>query len=592
MAGVIFDTILGQMRQYDGGVTSTGSITYFIGGWDASGGTYPATGGTGAAGAIAKGNLWYITVAGTLPTGQVVEIGDTILALIDNPGQTQGNWLINQTNIGYVPLNAAGGTMTGRISGAKSTNIASNTTTDLNTATGNYVHITGTTTIASFGTVTAGTQISVVFDGILVLTYNATSLILPTAASITTQANDCAIFESEGSGNWKCISYLRADGTALVSAAGIYGIANSSGIYTYYTTLTLAMAAASSGQTIEMFADITESGAVTIQWKDGVKLDGHNHTYTYTNNSIPFDDSNTAPTAWISNWLLNVTVYTGYAFDSQGATYGENFRIRSTLGAGYNADTGGKVFNINSVTKFVALNLTDTTNFAYFCYAESTYTVYDAVTASIKNAGSVYNSVGVRTNGSGFQAWAAGGTGSYYNCSFLVTVSSGQGCVSSSYYNCTSVSTDRAFSQAKCYNCTAKVTGSAGSAFVSCSIVENSTGISDLGICADDCAYISNSTLTTTSGGATITRGTTIINNTIINNYNNANGHGILIDKATAIIGNSIQVTSASANCISAASALNASYTNNRFTVATTPVNANVTQTNANLADLQLNIKY
>jgi hypothetical protein len=73
------------------------------------------------------------------------------------------------------------------------------------------VHITGTTTITAFGTSTAGVTKKLIFDGILTLTYNATSMILPTAASIITQAGDSGIFVSEGSGNWKCISYLRAD---------------------------------------------------------------------------------------------------------------------------------------------------------------------------------------------------------------------------------------------------------------------------------------------------------------------------------------------------------------------------------------------
>lgn len=85
-------------------------------------------------------------------------------------------------------LPLAGGTLTGLVKGAKSTDIASATTTDLSTATGNYVHITGTTTITGFGTVTAGTPMPLVFDGILTLTYNATSMKLPTNASITTAA--------------------------------------------------------------------------------------------------------------------------------------------------------------------------------------------------------------------------------------------------------------------------------------------------------------------------------------------------------------------------------------------------------------------
>ena len=102
-------------------------------------------------------------------------------------------------------------TNSGLVKDAKSTNIASASTTDLSTANGNLVHITGTTTITSFGTLQAGTRISIVFDGALTLTYNATSLILPGAANIVTAANDTAIFISEGSGNWRCLSYVPFD---------------------------------------------------------------------------------------------------------------------------------------------------------------------------------------------------------------------------------------------------------------------------------------------------------------------------------------------------------------------------------------------
>lgn len=102
--------------------------------------------------------------------------------------------------------------MTGLLREAQSTNIASATTTDLSTATGNSVTITGTTTITGLGTVQAGTTIKATFSGILTLTHNATSLILPNASTnITTAVGDTAIFVSLGSGNWKCINYTRVD---------------------------------------------------------------------------------------------------------------------------------------------------------------------------------------------------------------------------------------------------------------------------------------------------------------------------------------------------------------------------------------------
>jgi hypothetical protein len=85
--------------------------------------------------------------------------------------------------------------------------IASATTTDIGAAASQNVRVTGTTTITGLGTVAAGTFRRVRFAGALTLTYNATSLILPGAANITTVAGDVAEFISEGSGNWRCVNY-------------------------------------------------------------------------------------------------------------------------------------------------------------------------------------------------------------------------------------------------------------------------------------------------------------------------------------------------------------------------------------------------
>lgn len=82
------------------------------GNYNASVNAYPSSGGSGTAGAILKGDIWTISVAGTLPTGQVVEVGDTVRALIDTPANLQANWAIGQNNIGYVPENQANKTNT------------------------------------------------------------------------------------------------------------------------------------------------------------------------------------------------------------------------------------------------------------------------------------------------------------------------------------------------------------------------------------------------------------------------------------------------------------------------------------------------
>jgi hypothetical protein len=100
----------------------------------------------------------------------------------------------------------------------KGADIASAATTDLSAATGDFVYITGTTTITALGTCAAGVERTVKFAGALTLTHNATSLILPTAANITTAAKDVARFRSIGSGNWLCVGYMKANGQALIGS--------------------------------------------------------------------------------------------------------------------------------------------------------------------------------------------------------------------------------------------------------------------------------------------------------------------------------------------------------------------------------------
>lgn len=110
-------------------------------------------------------------------------------------------------------------TMSGAaLNAAQGADIASATTTDIGAATGNHVKITGTTTITGLGTVQAGTMRTVEFAAALTLTHNATSLILPGGASITTAAGDTAGFVSLGSGNWRCLWYQKATGSYVIGS--------------------------------------------------------------------------------------------------------------------------------------------------------------------------------------------------------------------------------------------------------------------------------------------------------------------------------------------------------------------------------------
>lgn len=102
--------------------------------------------------------------------------------------------------------------------------IASAATTDLSASAAPRQTISGSVGITSFGT-GAGLTRRVIFTGNPLITYNASSLITPTAANIQAAAGDIAWLESDAAGNWTITNYLRgvAPVTANVSATTLTG---------------------------------------------------------------------------------------------------------------------------------------------------------------------------------------------------------------------------------------------------------------------------------------------------------------------------------------------------------------------------------
>ena len=110
-----------------------------------------------------------------------------------------------------------------QIGGGNAT-VASATTTDLCSRAESALTISGTTTITGFGPNCQPGEIkALTFSGALILTHNATSLILPTGANVTTAAGDTALALYLGGGNWRVIVYARASGQALSTSATFGG---------------------------------------------------------------------------------------------------------------------------------------------------------------------------------------------------------------------------------------------------------------------------------------------------------------------------------------------------------------------------------
>jgi len=192
---------------------------------------------------------------------------------------------------------------------------------------GNYFDVTGTTNFAAM-TVAANRQFTLQFDGVLTMTHHATNIDLPSEANITTAAGDVATFQSTGANTVQCISYTRADGTAVVGAG-----------------YTLPEANATTKGGIELFSNTDQSVAATAVSTTASR------TYGLQLNSdgqgvinIPWTDTNTVNMG--SGFTVSATT------DSNATTITQGDDLMFTAGTGITCTTtaDGTVTIANTLT--------------------------------------------------------------------------------------------------------------------------------------------------------------------------------------------------------------------------------------------------
>jgi len=339
---------------------------------------------------------------------------------------------------------------------------------------------------------------------------------------------------------------------------GPFGIANSSGVYTYYNTFTLAIAAATSGQTVEIFADIIETGAVTITLKDGVNINGNGHTYTLNNSGLIhafLAVASTVTSCNINNLNVIRTGSTGSIFDNSCLILGANGSgIINCAGSTFkNSGSGcGIAFNTNSVHEInyaVAYATTIWGAFGIFTSAGAKlnncigYGTSGGFGIRCHNGGDIQNCTGV--SDSGYGIFASGG-----NQSNSVGIStSGVGFLgSSSSYNCIGRSISGVgfdiSGAVSIVNCVGVSTSGVGLS-ASLSNIYNCTGISSSsrgmhllnGTIAYSIISKSSSNYSILANASSVQ----IYTSTIISEWNNAGGIGISSNTTTipAIILNS-----------------------------------------------------
>lgn len=152
-----------------------------------------------------------VMFVGSTTAGYVVPGVALSQALVDLTANVTGTLPI--ANGGTGAITAYGAFDAVSIHGA---DVASATTTNLSTATGNLVDVTGTTTITAI-TLVEGTERTVRFTGALTLT-NGASLVLPGGTNITTVAGDMAIFRGYAAGVVRCVLYSPITVTGTGSA--------------------------------------------------------------------------------------------------------------------------------------------------------------------------------------------------------------------------------------------------------------------------------------------------------------------------------------------------------------------------------------
>ena len=158
-----------------------------------------------------------------------------------------------------------GGSLTSAINEVQGADIASASTINLTTATGNLVDVTGTTTITAI-TLAQGARRVVRFTGALTLT-NGASLVLLGAANITTATGDTAEFWGYAGGVVRCVGYSKADGTPLVTTNTVVAM-GTAGTATVVDTVTTAeytsICALSTGRCFALYKDASSYPKVVL----------------------------------------------------------------------------------------------------------------------------------------------------------------------------------------------------------------------------------------------------------------------------------------------------------------------------------------
>lgn len=387
----------------------------------------------------------------------------------------------------------------------------------------------------------------------------------------------------------------------ISSNSGLFGIANGSGVYTYYSTPAAAYTAASAGQCVEWFTDYSDATGFTL--KDSVNTDGHGHTYTVSASGIVSSiiDNGSAVNCQILNLAIKRTggtfsisnsaclqvtsttsrikcsgVYLNNSFGVGLITSGEvdGLIIEAFNHGIYSPVVTGKCINSTSISTNAGYGIYMGAGSIYNCYGESKSLGFYGVLLNSNNAYAescigqsasdfgFYNSsgtaIGCIGRSSASEGYRADGSSINISCTGYSTASIG-------YHH---VGNTGAASQ----RCTGYSTVNYGFANTSAGKIYDCTGIA-------------------TSSAAFLIEGV-VIHCNAISLFNNSAGHAFVINgsSATSLFQSYGEVSNTGANALNGTATVK--YGQNTWGGnPTTAVVGTITQGEANTVDSQGNIK-
>jgi hypothetical protein len=390
-------------------------------------------------------------------------------------------------------------------------------------------------------------------------------------------------------------------------ASGVLGISNSGGTYTYYSDFASAITDASAGDTIEMFANITETTNTTITLIDDITINGNGYTYTLDvdDTASTFTFSVASGTAYFNNIRVLRTgrtagTTTGYALSTNTTSYikCQGAIFENDYGRGIQAG-GTSIYNAHIISyldgiysPFSSANVYDSiievTNTGKGTYLSSGTVsnchVKSASDSAIYNgAGRVYNSVGISTGGYGIFC-----NGEVYNSTGQST--SGGGMLAQRMTNCIGVSSTSTGIQGEGRNCVGiSISGVGGiGKFYNSTLISSSNYATG----GNDGKLIGSTAKSTSSIPVLCGTDYEISNSNVTCDWNNTGGHcttsSVLL--TATLTNNKFKVANASAYCISAYVNSTWNYANNSFEGPTTPITPTLTQGITNTSDSHGNI--